>query len=62
MCCVCIGALTAGGAQGSEAASTAYSIWQFPQKGCPWRTAATARLQCPIRESIPQPFGCETYA
>ena len=35
MCCVCIGAFTAGGARGSEAAPTAYSIWRFPQKGCP---------------------------
>ena len=35
VCCVCIGVFTAGGARGSEAASTAYSIWQFPQKGCP---------------------------
>ena len=35
VCCVCIGVFTAGGARGSEAASTAYSIWRFPQKGCP---------------------------
>ena len=35
VCCVCIGAFTAGGARGIEAASTAYSIWQFPQKGYP---------------------------
>ena len=35
MCCVCIGVFTAGGARGSEAASTAYSIWLFPHKGCP---------------------------
>ena len=35
VCCVCIGAFTAGGARGSEAASTACSIWRFPQKGCP---------------------------
>ena len=63
VCCVCIGVFTAGGARGSEAASMADSIWRFPQKGCPERTAATARLQtCPIRGSIPQPFGCETYA
>ena len=63
VCCLCIGAFTAGGARGSEAASTAHSIWRFPQKGYPWCTAATARLQtCPIRGSIPQPFGCETYA
>ena len=27
VCCVCIGAFTAGGARSSEAASTAYSIW-----------------------------------
>ena len=60
VCCVCIGTFTAGGARGSQAASTAYSIWRFPPKGC---TAATARLQtCPIRGSIPRPFGCETYA
>ena len=35
VCCVCIGVFTAGGARGSEAASTAYSIWRFPQKRCP---------------------------
>ena len=35
VCCVCIGACTAGGARGSEVASTAYSIWLFSQKGCP---------------------------
>ena len=35
MCCVCIGVFTAGGARGSEAASVAYSVWRFPQKGCP---------------------------
>ena len=35
VCCVWIGAFTAGGARSSEAASTAYSIWRFPQKGCP---------------------------
>ena len=35
VCCVCIGAFAAGGARGSKAASMAYSIWQFPQKGCP---------------------------
>ena len=34
VCCVCIGASTAGGACGSEASSTAYSIWRFPQRGC----------------------------
>ena len=34
-CCVCIGVFTAGGARGSEAASTAYSIWRSLQKRCP---------------------------
>ena len=35
VCCVCIGASTAGYVRGSEAASTAHSIWRFPQKRCP---------------------------
>jgi hypothetical protein len=57
VCCVCIGAFTAGGARGSEAASPAYSIWRFPQKGCPRRTACLQTF--PIRISIPRPVGCE---
>ena len=43
VCCVCIGGFTAGGARGSEAASTAYSIWRFPQEGCSWLPPPASR-------------------
>ena len=33
VCCVCIGAFTIVGARGSEAASTAYSIWRLRVSG-----------------------------
>ena len=42
VCCMCIGASTAGGARGSEVASTAYSFGDFPRKD-----ALDARLPPP---------------
>ena len=42
VCCVCVGASTAGGARGSEEASTAYSFGDFPKED-----ALDARLPPP---------------